>query len=244
MEHPPKVEGGDGPLMRSPDVSARHETGGPRRLPRGLHGLSRAEVERSQRDRLLASAAEAVAAKGYAATSVADILAGAGVSRTTFYQLFDDKLDCFMAASRVASGVVASVMAEELGEIEADETATSLEKLDRLLGAYLQTLADNPVLAQVFLIEVYAAGPHAIQQRRESLEQFVDLVIATHRGEVGLLGSSAEQRFAAEVLVGAVSSMVTGAVGAGEAERLVELRAPLMKLASRIIAAGGAGSSS
>src|SRR5690606_30880284 len=71
-----------------------------KRLPRGPHGLPREEVERSQRERLLTAAAEAVAEKGYASMSVADILKGASVSRTTFYQLFDDKLDCFLAACR------------------------------------------------------------------------------------------------------------------------------------------------
>lgn len=204
------------------------------RLPRGPHRLSREEVERSQRDRLLLGAVEAVAAKGYAATSVADILGRAGVSRTTFYQLFDDKLDCFLAACRMAAEVVAAVMAEELARLDADGELRPIDKLDRLLGTYLQTLADNPVLARVFLVEVYAAGPRAIEQRRRSLEQFVDLVAATQLDAPGLVGSDPEGRFATEALVGAVSSMVTNAVGVGETGRLAELREPLMRLVARL----------
>jgi hypothetical protein len=51
----------------------------------------------------------------------------------------------------------------------------------------------------VFLVEVYAAGAPAIQQRRESLEQFVDLVVATHGEAPGrLTGADPEQRFAVE----------------------------------------------
>lgn len=208
------------------------------RLPRGPHGLSREEVERSQRERLLVGAAEAVAEKGYAATSVGDILERAGVSRTTFYQLFDDKLDCFLAAYRMASQLVAAVMAAELAGMEADATSTPGAKLDRLLGAYLRTLADNPGLARVFLVEVYAAGAPAIEQRRDALDQFVDLVAATHGDADGLLGTAPHQRLAAEVLVGAVSSMVTTMVGVGEAHRLPELREPLMDLAAQLVAAG------
>lgn len=210
----------------------------PRRLPRGPHGLTREEVERSQRDRLLAGAADAVAAEGYAATSVADIIERAGVSRTTFYQLFADKLDCFLAACRMASDVVLTVLADELAGIEAEGVTEPADKLGRLLGAYLQTLADFPVLARVFLVEVYAAGTPAIRQRRDALEQFVDLIAAAHRDQPGILGGGDDQRFAAEVLVGAVSSMVTNAVGVGETEHLPDLHEPLMRLATRILAEG------
>lgn len=207
-----------------------------RRLPRGPHRLSREEVERSQRDRLLMGAAEVVAEKGYASTSVADVLSRAGVSRTTFYQLFTDKLDCFLAASRMASEVVAAVMTEELARIDDLTSASTLERLDRLLGTYLQTLAENPALARVFLVEVYAAGPAAIRQRRASLDQFVDLLAAIYGDADGLLGTAPDQRFAAEVLVGAVSSMVTTTIGVGEPERLPELREPLIRFASQLTA--------
>src|SRR5690606_4624017 len=121
-----------------------------RPLPKGPHGLSREEVERSQRERLLVGAATAVAEKGYAATSVGDILSRAGVSRTTFYQLFDDKLDCFLAAYRMASEVVAAVMAEELARMGdgGASGASPLQRIDHLLEAYLRTLAENPALAR------------------------------------------------------------------------------------------------
>jgi len=188
----------------------------------------------SQRARLMLGAATAVADKGYAATSVADILGHAGVSRATFYQLFDDKADCFVAACAMAADVLAEVMGHELTRIESDPGATPIEKLDRLLGAYLGALAADPVLARVFLVEVYAAGEAAIRQRRDALERFVDLVAATYGDAPGLLGTAPGQRFAAEVLVGAVSSMVTTAVALGEVDRLPGLREPLMRLAAQL----------
>lgn len=211
-----------------------------RPLPRGPHRLSREEVRRSQKDRLLAAATAAVAAKGYVATSVADIHTRAGVSRATFYQLFDDKLDCFLAACEMATGVIAAVLTEELDAMEADGVTEPLERLSRLLGTYLTTLAELPDLARVFLVEVYAAGPDAIRQRRDALEGFADLVAVTHDGEGGLLGTAERQRFAAEVLVGAVSSMVTNAVGVGDTSRLAELHGPLMEVAASILTPGAA----
>src|ERR687887_842834 len=72
---------------------------GPREpLPRGPHGLPRDVVVKSQRSRMLGALVEVVAEKGYAATTVADIIGRAGVSRTTFYQQFKDKEDCFLVA--------------------------------------------------------------------------------------------------------------------------------------------------
>src|SRR3954454_2857364 len=70
----------------------------PRELPRGPHRLTREAVMASQRGRMLDAMAQAVAEKGYAATTVADVIAGAGVSRKTFYEQFRDKEDCFLAA--------------------------------------------------------------------------------------------------------------------------------------------------
>lgn len=203
-------------------------------LPRGPHGLSRDEVQRSQRDRLLRAATEEIAERGYVNTTVAHILKRAGVSRATFYELFPDREACFDAAFDANAELVAAVMAAELENVKALRDHTPLEKLDRVLRIYLESLRDAPVLARVFLVEVYAAGPAAIEHRRASLERFVDIVAETHRGEQGVLGSRKDQRFAAEVFVGAVSYMVTNAVAAGEAETLPDLRKPLMKLAAEI----------
>ncbi|MCU1449613.1 MAG: transcriptional regulator, TetR family [Acidimicrobiales bacterium] len=196
--------------------------------------MSREEVELSQRARLLQAATEAVAEQGYVKTTVADILARAGVSRATFYQLFRDKEDCFLAAYKNDADFVAAVMAVQLEQVKASGDLDPLERLDRVLEVYLTALRSAPALARVFLVEVYAAGPAAIEQRRASLEQFVDIVAETHRGESGVLGTKASQRFAAQAFVGAVSTLVTNAVGVGETDDLPNLRQPLMRLAAQI----------
>ena len=207
----------------------------PRRaLPRGPHGLSREEVELSQRARLLQAATDAVAEQGYVKTTVADILARAGVSRATFYQLFRDKEDCFAAAYDLNAQFVAAVMAAELEQVQASGERDPLARLDHVLTVFLSALRSAPALARVFLVEVYAAGPAAIEQRRASMERFAEIVAETHRGEKGVLGTDPAQRFAAQALVGAVSAMVTNAVGVGETDDLPKLREPLMRLAAQI----------
>ena len=75
----------------------------PRRLPRGTHGLDPSLVAASQRTRLLEAVGRTVAEKGYAAATIDDIVRGAGVSKKTFYEHFQDKLDCFLAAYETAS---------------------------------------------------------------------------------------------------------------------------------------------
>ena len=206
-----------------------------RALPRGPHKLSREEVERSQRERLLHAATAAVAEEGYVATSVASILRRAKVSRATFYAMFRDKQECFVAAYGAHADLVVTLMAQALEQLAG---APPLERLDLVLRVYLEGLRLQPALARAFLVEVYAAGPEAIEQRRASMERFVDLVAETHRGERGLLGTEPHQRFAAEFLVGAVSSMVTNRVAAGDVEGLAELHDPLMELARQLDWAG------
>jgi AcrR family transcriptional regulator len=205
----------------------------PPSLPRGPHKLSREEVEQHQRDRLLYATTKVVAEQGYARTVVADVIAEAGVSRATFYTLFSNLEECFQAAYKQSAELVASLMEAELANVRADES-DPLTKLDRVLGVYLRLLKNAPALARVFLVEVYAAGPGLIEQRRSSLERFTDIVVETHRGEKGLLGSHSSQRFAAQALVGAVSALVTNHIAAGDFAGLLDLQRPLMKLAAQI----------
>src|SRR6476659_6461107 len=87
------------------------------RLPRGRHGLPRELVERSQRERLLAAVVRVTVANGYESTTVGDILGEAGVGRESFYELFDDKLDCMLAAQNV----LLSSLEERVREVYAVE---------------------------------------------------------------------------------------------------------------------------
>jgi AcrR family transcriptional regulator len=67
-----------------------------RRLPYGPSGMGRDEVERNQRSRLYGAMTEAVARNGYERTTVAHVIALAGVSRRAFYELFPNKEECFL----------------------------------------------------------------------------------------------------------------------------------------------------
>jgi AcrR family transcriptional regulator len=193
------------------------------RLPRGRHGLTRDQVVRSQRARIFRAMADTMARKGYADTSVAEVLRTARVSRETFYEQFDSKEDCFMSALEAAVDVV-------LGAAFAapPREGTPLERFDRGLRAYLDALAAEPALARMFLIEVYAAGPAALERRAAVQQRFAEALHATFGRR------TAGTRFANEALVAATSSMVTARLAAGDVNGLRALRRPLVALARRM----------
>ena len=143
----------------------------PAALPRGRAKLPREVVVVSQRTRLIEGMAVTVAAKGYAATTVADVIAAAGVSRTTFYEQFRDKEQCFLSAYEYGSDlhyeyVAAAVRRED-------------DWLDGLRAgnlAYLEVLAEEPAYAKAFLVEVLSAGARALDLRAEAHRRYVDLL--------------------------------------------------------------------
>lgn len=192
-------------------------------LPRGRHGLPRAEILASQRGRLLVAMTESVAENGYVKATVADVIKRAGVSRETFYEQFKDKEACFLDALDGAAAMLAGGVSEVFGESTDDGPE---ERLDRMLGVYLETLAAEPAVARTCLVEVYAAGAPAIAKRVAVLDAFVALV--QHL-------SGSEDRFRCEAFVGAVSSMVTVRLATGEHATLPELHEPLVALGRELL---------
>ena len=186
------------------------------RLPRGRHGLTREEVVGSQRARIFRAMADTMARKGYAATSVSEVLRAAGVSRETFYEQFTSKEDCFMAAFEAA---VDSVLGS-MGGAGSD--------FSRALRSYLDALAADPAFARMLLIEVYAAGPAAMQRRAELQQRFVDAL------DAALGARTASDRFANEALVAMISSMVTARLAVGDVDGLRALHRPIMQFVRRV----------
>ncbi|MDX6587495.1 MAG: hypothetical protein QOI31_1968 [Solirubrobacterales bacterium] len=200
-------------------------------LPRGRHRLGRDEVLSSQRGRLLFAMSEAVAEHGYAKTSVAMVLKRAHVSRETFYEHFSNKEECFVAAYDGAAAILATQIGAGLQESSGDRDVVA--RLNDLLRRYLETLQSEPALARTFLLEVYAAGPTALERRVEVQNRFVELVafIAGAKDE--------RQKFACEAVVAAVSALVTQRVCAGRTDQLTELEEPLAGLVTELLDAVG-----
>jgi AcrR family transcriptional regulator len=127
-------------------------------------------VSRSQRDRLLEAAVRVVAAKGYAAATISDLTAEAKVSRTTFYELFEDKEGCFlMAYDNAVDAIVRRVtVAYESEERWPDRARAGL-------AALLEALAEEPALARLALVDIGSAGPAAQRRYRAAIQRLTPL---------------------------------------------------------------------
>ena len=133
----------------------------------------RTAAKREQRERLYAAMVACCERKGYDATSVADLLDVAGVSRGTFYAQFEDKLDCFRATEqellRMAVGEVRSRIEQE-GDAE--------QRARDAFAAMLDLLAWQPAASRLGIVESYAAGEVGVEPIRATLNRIVDLAQA------------------------------------------------------------------
>ena len=123
----------------------------------------------SQRGRLVDAMAQMVAEKGYPATTVADVVERAGVSRRTFYEQFADKEACFLAAYDVGLTVVLGRIKDA---VEVDPAAGWRDRARSGVEAFLALLASEPAFARALQVEILTAGPAALERRAGMLTMF------------------------------------------------------------------------
>ena len=153
-------------------------------LTGGRHGLTAEEVRASQRDRIVHAMTDAVGEHGYHGVRVADVVWRAGVSRKTFYELFEGKDDCFCETY--------GVWIDHLLATTFDAFDAQTEWVDRLraaLTALLGALALEPDAARLCFSEVIAAGG-ATQQRREQALEAVTTLFEAPGAPDGPLGAT------------------------------------------------------
>jgi AcrR family transcriptional regulator len=176
-------------------------------LPGGHHGLSREQVAESQRERLLAGVAHAVAANGYRATTITEIVKAASVSSRDFYENFDSKEDCFLAAF---DAVVAHL--HELIAAAVEPVPDWPGRVIAALRTALDFFAAEPELARLCLVEPFTASP-AIATR------FRDVVVAAipylrpgraERPEAAALPESTEDSLLGGLIALTARSILTG----------------------------------
>lgn len=123
----------------------------------------------SQRNRIHQAMIGVVSERGYPETRVVDVIGVAGVSRKTFYELFESKEDCFLAAYDV---LLENLLGEAADAFEAEPGARWAERIAGALEALLEHLSVHPDEARFAIVEVLAAGPRALARRDAALRQF------------------------------------------------------------------------
>lgn len=124
------------------------------------------------RSRLLEGMARSVAVKGYADTTVADIVREAGVSKRTFYECFAGKAECLIALYEAASHNALKMLGEAIDP--AHEWQTQIE---RALTAYLACMAQNPVLMRTLFIEILGLGAAGLAARRRVNQEIAGFML-------------------------------------------------------------------
>lgn len=143
-------------------------------------GLARREVIRNQRERLFGAAVAVVSVKGFEATTVADLIELAGVSRSDFYKQFANKGDCVAAAAEALLEATLEALAEGARESGAQGEA-SFERL-------IDLVRSQPASARLCLVELHAAGPQGDAIAERGFEALTE-ILGEELGERGQKGS-------------------------------------------------------
>jgi AcrR family transcriptional regulator len=192
------------------------------RLRSSPNVLSRGRVTEIQRSRMLAAALEAVEEVGYARMTVARVISRAKVSRKTFYDLFTDREDCFLAALEQAAAQMGTVVREAY-----EREAGWRDGVRAGLAELLVFLDEEPALARLCLVEALGAGPRVLERRAKVLEGLAGVV---DRGRFVTNSVSEPPEVVAEGVVGAVFAVLhKRALDDGE-ERFGPLLGSLMNI--------------
>ncbi len=183
----------------------------------------RERVVEIQRARLLAATLGAIDDLGYPRVTVAHIATRARVSRRTFYDLFDNREDCLLAALES----VVAMLGDELAHADLDDLAWR-ERVRTGLWMILSFFEREPVLARVCVVQALRGGPRVLERRERVLAGLASVV---DQGRFEGSSRSVEcPAVTAEGLIGAALSIVYGRLVRGEHEPLTGLYGELMGL--------------
>jgi AcrR family transcriptional regulator len=205
-------------------------------LPRGRSGLPAEEVRAAQRERLLRSVIAAVARRGFAETTVADVVRGARVSKAAFYAHFTDKEDCFLAAT----GLGRELMFDRiLGAARAlPATATAEDVLRAGLRAFLDFLVQESTFTRAFYIDMPAVGTRAVERIEAAQHRFARLNQAWHeRARLDHPDWPDVPYEAYFALAGATTELIRAEVRQGRTKTMATLEDTLVSLHLAVLAA-------
>src|SRR5882762_5816728 len=200
-------------------------------LPRGRHKLPASAVRESQRARIVRAMLECVGRDGYEATTVPRVVATARVSRNAFYELFDDKADCFIAVCDQTSEELLGELVELVSEpdwIQATREGTR---------RYLRWWQERPTISSAYLLSLPTVGERALRQRERHYAAFRAMFADLGRRARAEQPELAPLRdLVPRVLVLTITELVAEEVRAGRTSKLTDLSEEVAALAVRLLA--------
>jgi AcrR family transcriptional regulator len=149
------------------------------RLPHGPHRLGHEEVIHHQRSRIHGAMVEAVAANGYAGTSVRQVVELAGVSRRSFYEQFANKEECFLATY----DLIAARGVERVRNAYSASEGTLEERMRTGFRALAEGVVSNWKGARLAIVEAQTVGPAGLARLRATTAALERMLAASFAGE-------------------------------------------------------------
>jgi AcrR family transcriptional regulator len=194
------------------------------RLPRGPHALTREQVAANQRERLMDALGDLVGEKGYASTTVADVIACAGVSRKAFYEHFANKQECFLATYDT---IVTEGRHRVIGVYR--EARAPADRTELAIGALFARAIENPAALRLVLVEIGAIGPAGIARRERLMADYEQLL----RESLGLApGPGTVPNPVLRAIVGGLNNVLYTRVQSGRQAELLKLVPDLVRWAT------------
>lgn len=194
----------------------------PPALRPGPSGLPPGQVAEIQRSRMLSAAIQAVEEVGYTRMTVAQVISRAKVSRKTFYDVFIDREDCFLAAFDQTIARARTRVTEAYARQQ-----DWREGIRAALEALLELMEREPGLARLAVVEALAAGPRVLESRSAVL---AELAGAVDRGRSEPAASNGSSPVTAEGVVGAIFAVLHSRLLERDGEPLTSLVGPLMSM--------------
>jgi AcrR family transcriptional regulator len=185
-------------------------------------GSGREQLSEIQRARILAAMVDVAAGRGVGNVTVAHVVGRSGVSRRTFYELFEDREDCLLAACEDALERIAVVVLPAY-----DAPARWQEKLRAGLAALLRFLEFDRGRGCLLIVGTPGAGPKVLDRRRRVLAQIIAIV---DRGRAEVRQGDGPPPLTAEGIVGGVLSLIHARMVEDDDASLIELLGPLMSM--------------
>jgi AcrR family transcriptional regulator len=193
-------------VMPSPNEGVGTRNARPGIGSNGVEVGSRARVNEIQRARLLLAMTEVAAERGLAEATVARVVACAGVSRRTFYELFEDREQCFLAAFNEGASRAIGYVSDTY-----DPGVKWADRIRSALVALLQFLDLEPAVGRLLIVESLGAGRLALERRQRLLAQAID---AVQEGQDQVKDGVEVPLLAAEGVVGGALSIIHARLGA------------------------------
>jgi AcrR family transcriptional regulator len=185
-------------------------------------------MRETARRRALAAMAEAVGERGYADITVRDVLIRAHMSRRTFYELFDNREECFLAAYDDAHQTFLGQLdrARQPGEPWPEHAAS-------VLRAVLQFLATCPDVARLLVVEAVSAGARGLERHERTMHELAERLARSFAGTQGTV-TGEQLRLRCEATIGALHRVVHARIVEGRARELPQLAPQLMSVVGEL----------